>query len=79
MRDPWGLVTKLTCAHCGTTGYRTVVYGYPEPEGIEEARRSNVILGGCEIGRSVVWFCDDCEREPDETKLRDVERVTASE
>ena len=73
-----GYVAKLRCALCGTTAHRTVVYGYPSPELLEEARRGEVILGGCVIGEKVVWFCNDCSRKPDKPKLHNIGRDTTS-
>ena len=74
-----GYVAKLRCAFCGTTASRTVVYGYPSPELLEEARRGEVILGGCVIDAKVLWFCNDFSRKQDKPKLHNIGRVTTSE
>jgi len=43
-----------------------IVYGYPEPETIEQARRREVALGGdCVTPEAPEWYCRGCLRRFD--------------
>lgn len=55
----------LTCAHCGRRVSKLVVYGYPEPETLERARRGEVVLGGCVLPAEPItnWVCDLCRAD----------------
>ena len=51
----------LVCSRCGKTERKRVVYGYPSAALLEQARRGEVVLGGCEIGEPLInWLCDKC-------------------
>ena len=64
------LMARPECARCGRRASRPVVYGYPSSELMERAKRGEVILGGCLIGRP--WLCDQCQRDfPEETLASD--------
>ena len=38
-----------TCPKCGSTNSIPIVYGKPSNEGLEKARRGEIVLGGCII------------------------------
>lgn len=51
-----------TCPKCGSSEVVRIVYGYPSPECIEEARRGAIRLGGCCIrGDDPRWACRKCD------------------
>lgn len=50
---------KRRCPRCGGKLVR-VVYGYPTAELGEEARRGEIILGGCMPNPDVQHACVDC-------------------
>jgi hypothetical protein len=52
----------LHCARCGRRVRKRVVYGYPEPETLERARRGEIVLGGCVLPAGPIenWVCDTC-------------------
>jgi hypothetical protein len=59
-------VARLQCVKCGKIERKRVVFGYPTLEALEQARRGEIVLGGCEIGGPPdPWWCDDCEPESD--------------
>ena len=69
----------LTCAHCGRRVRKRVVYGYPEPETLERARRGEIVLGGCVLPAEPIenWVCDDCnaaEHAPEDSTSHDTGR-----
>ena len=66
----------LRCAKCGRSVRKPVVYGYPGPEAMEQARRGEVVLGGCELGEPVdPWWCDDCRPVSPEEREREQARA----
>jgi hypothetical protein len=60
-------MARPECARCGKRASKPVVYGYPSPELMEQAKRGEVILGGCVIG--IPWLCDQCKRDFSEETL----------
>jgi hypothetical protein len=69
-------MTLLTCARCGRRERRSVAWGYPSPEMLQEAQRGKVVLAGCCVDEPVFgWLCDPCsEQVPWWERLRYAER-----
>ena len=65
----------LRCAKCGRHVRKKVVYGYPCPELMEQARRGEVVLGGCEVGEPIdPWWCDHCRPARNRTAMGRISR-----
>jgi hypothetical protein len=61
---------RPVCLGCGARSKVGVVYGYPTPELLEQARRGEVILGGCNVGAPPPpWLCAECERDESKREL----------
>ncbi len=55
------MASQHTCSRCRRLGALPVLWGYPSPEALEQARRGEVILGGCEIGEPMYRrLCEEC-------------------
>ncbi len=54
----------LNCPKCGSKNIVRIVYGYPNAEALEEAKKGNIILGGCCVSdNSPNFHCKDCKYE----------------
>jgi hypothetical protein len=58
-----------TCPRCSASKIQPIVYGLVMGEGLEAARRGEIVLGGCIVGENMpVWRCVACRhRWYDET------------
>jgi len=55
---------RPTCPACGSADVLPIEYGLPTPELAEEAKRGEVVLGGCCVTEfDPQWFCKACEHE----------------
>lgn len=59
------LNSKLySCPQCQSKKLIQVVYGYPDPELMEQIKRGEVTSGGCFVGEfSPNWHCKNCGLE----------------
>ena len=54
---------RKRCPACQSTQVAAIVYGYPSPELVNEAR-DDIVLGGCVLSpRSPRWQCRACDRQ----------------
>ena len=50
------------CPKCGSSEIKPIVYGLVDDEGLEKARRGEVVLGGCEVYEDMPeWECSSCK------------------
>ena len=50
------------CPACGSLKVAPIVYGLPSEELEEEAKRGNVVLGGCLVDEhNPEWACQTCD------------------
>ena len=64
------------CPACGSLKVAPIVYGLPSEELEEEAKRGNVVLGGCLVDEhNPEWACQTCDhswrRKEDENNPSD--------
>jgi endogenous inhibitor of DNA gyrase (YacG/DUF329 family) len=53
---------RLNCPNCQKdVSALPIAYGYPSPELEEQAKKEEVILGGC-MPMPWQWFCPDCRK-----------------
>jgi hypothetical protein len=60
----WATETPPACPKCGSQRVMPVMYGYPSVEGMEAARRGEVVLGGCVVyDLAPRWACAECHHQ----------------
>ena len=61
-REEYVVRRRLNCPNCRKDVLALpIVYGYPSPELEEQAKREEVILGGC-MPMPWQWYCPDCSK-----------------
>ena len=59
----WAAGAPPACPNCGSERVTPIVYGLPSVQGMEAAKRGEVVLGGCMVyDLSPRWFCQACHR-----------------